>query len=158
MRTDRLSGGTSRRYSGHDRQFRCQRNTVCATVKNSYLTYNKSHFLLSNCAACETLFVSDFLVSTFAAICCHLAIERERPRPVEPGADPPPRDESSRITTPPVPSFFRWVQHATWNISLVGSMVVVTVYFTSLVSAHSIAPKRLQLRRMSSADPLHRRA
>lgn len=59
-------------------------------------------------------------------------LAREQPRPVEEGK--PKRPDPVRGTRSPVPCYFRYLQHISWVLACISSMVVMSVFWMAIVS------------------------
>lgn len=77
--------------------------------------------------------LADFVISTISALLCMAYISRETPAPVEEGKPKPPAPV--KATRSPVPCYFRWLQHVSWVLACLSSMVVMSVYWLVIVSA-----------------------
>lgn len=75
---------------------------------------------------------SDFVLSTISAILCMVYLARERPHPVEEGK--PKRPDPVKATRSPVPCYFRYLQHISWVLACISSMIVSVVFWMAIVS------------------------
>ena len=88
--------------------------------------------LLPSCLTSLSLSLTDFVISTISALLCMAYISRETPAPVEEGKPKPP--PPVKATRSPVPCYFRWLQHVSWVLACLSSMVVMSVYWLVIVS------------------------
>eukprot|EP00904_Undaria_pinnatifida_P001056 jgi/Undpi1/10951/HiC_scaffold_30.g13252.m1 len=80
-----------------------------------------------------------FVISTISALLCMAYISRETPAPVPEGKPKPP--PPVKATRSPVPCYFRWLQHVSWVLACLSSMVVMSVYWLAIydgVTASSV--------------------
>lgn len=59
-------------------------------------------------------------------------LAREKPHPVEEGK--PKRPDPVKATRSPVPCYFRYLQHISWVLSCISSMIVMSVFWLAIVS------------------------
>lgn len=59
-------------------------------------------------------------------------IARETPKPVEEGKPKPPTPEKG--VRSPVPCYFRWLQHISWVLAGLSSLIDMSVYWLAIVS------------------------
>lgn len=84
-----------------------------------------------------TIVPADFFLSLFSAIVVAITLARERAHHAHHG-DGDPKKEKKRGWTfkgPPVPWQIRYLQHFTWSVACMSSLVVVTVFWTTIVSS-----------------------
>ncbi len=77
--------------------------------------------------------VADFVLSTISACLCIAYISREKPKKDKDGNQVGPTPV--KATRSPVPCYFRYLQHITWVLSCIGSMVVMSVFWLAIVSS-----------------------
>ncbi|CAM9363177.1 unnamed protein product, partial [Scytosiphon promiscuus] len=71
-----------------------------------------------------------FVISLISALLCMAYLSREKPPPVEEGK--PPRPMPVIATRSPVPCYFRWLQHISWVLSCISSMIVMSVFWLAV--------------------------
>lgn len=59
-------------------------------------------------------------------------LSREQPAPVEEGK--PKRPDPVKATRSAVPCYFRWLQHISWVLACISSLVVMSVFWLAIVS------------------------
>ncbi|CAM9610508.1 unnamed protein product, partial [Ectocarpus sp. 12 AP-2014] len=72
----------------------------------------------------------DFVISLISSLLCMAYLSRERPAPVEEGK--PKRPPPVKGTRSPVPCYFRWLQHISWVLTCISSMVVLSVFWMTI--------------------------
>lgn len=60
-------------------------------------------------------------------------LAREKPHPVEEGK--PKRPDPVKATRSPVPCYFRYLQHISWVLACISSMIVMSVFWLAIVSS-----------------------
>eukprot|EP00752_Nemacystus_decipiens_P006378 g5750.t1 len=71
-----------------------------------------------------------FVLSTISAILCMVYLAREKPHPVEEGK--PKRPDPVKATRSPVPCYFRYLQHISWVLACISSMIVMSVFWLAI--------------------------
>lgn len=102
---------------------------------------------------------ADFVISLISSLLCMAYLSREKPPPVEEGK--PKRPPPVKGTRSPVPCYFRWLQHISWVLTCISSMVVLSVFWMTIVSFR-VNEKKIQLvsadgavRQQATAQPMH---
>ncbi|CBJ25726.1 conserved unknown protein [Ectocarpus siliculosus] len=71
-----------------------------------------------------------FVISLISSLLCMAYLSREKPAPVEEGK--PKRPPPVKGTRSPVPCYFRWLQHISWVLTCISSMVVLSVFWMTI--------------------------
>ncbi|CAN0380877.1 unnamed protein product, partial [Pylaiella littoralis] len=78
-----------------------------------------------------------FVLSTISSLLCMAYLSREKPIPVEEGK--PKRPDPVKAVRSAVPCYFRWLQHISWVLACIGSMVVMSVFWFAIYDGVTVS-------------------